>query len=80
MLKKLAPLSDRLIITGPNTTRTMPLEIIRKTAQSYRRQIEVVGNSHEALKRALSLADPRDLICITGSLYLVGEIKQAFSK
>ncbi|HVO66459.1 MAG TPA: folylpolyglutamate synthase/dihydrofolate synthase family protein [Syntrophales bacterium] len=79
MLKKLVPLAEHLIITKPDTVRTMPPEVIMKAAKSYRKRIEVVENSHEALKRALSLADPCDLICITGSLYLVGEIKRAFS-
>ena len=53
----------------------MPPEAIMRAAQSYQKRIEVVENSHEALKRALSMADQDDLICVTGSLYLVGEIK-----
>jgi dihydrofolate synthase/folylpolyglutamate synthase len=78
MLKKLVPLADLLIVTGPDTVRTLPPEAIMGAARSYQKQIEAVGNSCEALKRAFSMADPDDLICVTGSLYLVGEIKQAF--
>ncbi len=78
MLKKLVPLADLLIVTGPDTVRTLPPETIMGAARSYQKQIETVGNSCEALKRAFSMADPDDLICVTGSLYLVGEIKQAF--
>jgi dihydrofolate synthase/folylpolyglutamate synthase len=79
MLKKLVPLADRLIITRPNTERAMPPEAIVPVAHPYQKQTEVVENSHEALKRALSVADQDDLVCVTGSLYLVGEIKQLFS-
>ncbi len=79
MLKKLVPLADLLIVTGPDTVRTLPPEALIRAARSYRKRIEVVGNSCEALKRALSMADQDDLICVTGSLYLVGEIKRAFS-
>jgi dihydrofolate synthase / folylpolyglutamate synthase len=79
MLKKLAPLADRLIITRPNTERAMPPEAIVPVAHPYQKRTEVVENSHEALKRALSVADQDDLVCVTGSLYLVGEIKQLFS-
>ena len=79
MLKKLVPFADLLIVTKPDTIRTMPPEAIMKAAQLYRKRIEVVENSREALKRALSMADPDDLVCVTGSLYLVGEIKRAFS-
>ena len=79
MLKKLLPLGDRLILTSPDTERAMPPEAIVPVAKQYLRRIEVVKNSRDALKRALSIADKNDLICITGSLYLVGEIKRAFS-
>ena len=79
MLKKLLPLGDRLILTSPDTERAMPPEAIVPVAKQYLRRIEVVKNSRDALKRALSVADQNDLICITGSLYLVGEIKRAFS-
>lgn len=82
MLRKLVPLADRLIITKPDTVRAMPPEEIVPVAQKwqYNNRIEVVENSREALKRALSIADHNDLICVTGSLYLVGEIKRVFSK
>jgi dihydrofolate synthase/folylpolyglutamate synthase len=36
-------------------------------------QIYTVEESTEALDLALDLADPEDLICATGSLYLAGE-------
>jgi dihydrofolate synthase/folylpolyglutamate synthase len=82
MLKKLVPLADRLIITKPVTVRAMPVEEIVAVAQKWKNndRIEVVENSSEALKRALSIADSDDLICVTGSLYLVGEIKRVFSE
>ncbi len=79
MLKKLLPLGDRLILTSPDTERAMPAEALLPVAKQYLRRIEVVKNSREALKRALSIADQNDLICVTGSLYLIGEIKKAFS-
>jgi dihydrofolate synthase/folylpolyglutamate synthase len=82
MLKKLVPLAYRLIITKPGTVRAMPPEEIVPVAQKwqYNDRIEVVENSREALRRALSIADSDDLICVTGSLYLVGEIKRVFSE
>jgi dihydrofolate synthase/folylpolyglutamate synthase len=79
MLKKLLPLGDRLILTSPDTERAMPPETLLPVAKQYLRKIEVVKNPREALKRALSIADQDDLICITGSLYIVGEIKRVFS-
>jgi dihydrofolate synthase / folylpolyglutamate synthase len=80
MLKKLLPLGDRLILTSPDTERAMPPEALLPVAKKYLGRIEVVKNSREALKRALSIANRNDLICVTGSLYLIGEIKKAFSE
>ncbi|MEM7803011.1 MAG: cyanophycin synthetase [Chloroflexota bacterium] len=37
--------------------------------------IETVENPHDALKRALTLANDDDILWITGSLYLVGDLR-----
>lgn len=80
MLRKIAPLTDILIITRPCTERAMPPEKIMPVALKYHRgTVEVAEDSIKALKRALSLAKANDLVCATGSLYLVGEIKRAYS-
>lgn len=81
MLKKLVPLADRLIITKPDTVRAMlPQEIAAGVQKwQYNDRIELAESPHEALKRALSIAGLDDMICVTGSLYLVGEIKRIFS-
>jgi len=39
----------------------------------------VVENPSDALKEAMAAADADDLICVTGSLYLVGEIRGLLS-
>jgi dihydrofolate synthase/folylpolyglutamate synthase len=79
MLRTIVPLADHLIITRPQTDRAMPPGKIEPVASRHTPQgIEVIENSLDALKKAISLAGVNDLICVTGSLYLVGEIKQAF--
>ncbi|MCX5854262.1 MAG: bifunctional folylpolyglutamate synthase/dihydrofolate synthase [Deltaproteobacteria bacterium] len=79
MLKRIAPLTDRLIITRPQTERaTPPGEILPVALRYNHRNVEVIENSRDALKRALSLANLNDLICVAGSLYLVGEMKRVF--
>ena len=78
MLRRIVPLSDRLIVTRPQTYRAMPSEKIASVAARYTHNIDIIDNSIDALKHALTLADMNDLICVAGSLYLVGEIKKAF--
>jgi len=77
MLKQLAPLADVLILTKPATDRAKPPEELLSVAVRYHDRIELTQTTGEALKLALTKAGAQDLICCTGSLYLVGEIRQA---
>jgi dihydrofolate synthase / folylpolyglutamate synthase len=81
MLRKIIPLAYQLIITRPQTNRAMPPDKVKEMATRYmQHNLEIIDNSRNALKHALSLANVDDLICVTGSLYLVGEIKQLFQR
>jgi folylpolyglutamate synthase/dihydropteroate synthase len=42
----------------------------------HARRAEVLPDPAQALSRALELASPDDVIFITGSLYLVGELRR----
>jgi len=78
MLKRLLPLADMLILTRPKEERAASTGDLLSTIESrYRRHVEIVEDSGEALARARSLAGRDDLICVAGSLYLVGEVKKS---
>ena len=80
MLKKLAPFADRLILTSPKEKRALHPGDMLPVAKTYTNSIEVIGDSGKALSRAFALAGKDDLICVTGSLYLVGEIKKLWNQ
>ena len=44
-------------------------------AGHHARRVEVVPNPSHALERALELASPEDVVFITGSLFLVGDLR-----
>jgi dihydrofolate synthase/folylpolyglutamate synthase len=79
MLKKIAPLADMVIITRPDTERAVSPSELTAAARLYCDQVEVVADTRQALCRAMVVAAREDLICVAGSLYLVGEIKQAYT-
>ena len=79
MVKKLAPLADRIIITKPETERAVPPSELVELAKLSCGRVEVVAEPRQALQRAMAVAGEEDLICVTGSLYLIGEIKQAYT-
>ena len=80
MLKKLAALADAIIIAKPKTERAVPPEKLVCITALHGKHVEVVEQAGPALKRALALAGRDDLICATGSLYLIGEIKDAYDR
>ncbi len=79
MLKRLMPLADKIVLTKPKEARAASAEDLLSVASLHHGHIEVVDDPGEALARARSLAGADDLVCVTGSLYLVGEIKKHLS-
>jgi dihydrofolate synthase/folylpolyglutamate synthase len=71
----LFPLAARLILTQPRNARSAQLEDLRTLAENYAPGVsaELIPASDTAMAHALSC---NGLICVTGSLYLVGEVRQ----
>jgi dihydrofolate synthase/folylpolyglutamate synthase len=76
MGRKLFPLANEVILTRPNSDRALPLDLLLPAAREFNKNIQVIENPGNALKQALSQAGEEDLVCVAGSLYLVGEIKR----
>ncbi len=74
----LFPVAARIVLTQPTNPRAATLDVLAQLAQRYAHQIpfELAMSPARALKRAQELTPPAGLVCITGSLYLIGEIKQ----
>ena len=78
ILKAFLPLVNRVVITQPQNSRALAAKIISQNLNKYGRSGVVKGRVKEALKYALNQAKIKDLILITGSLYLAGEVARAF--
>jgi dihydrofolate synthase/folylpolyglutamate synthase len=77
MINRLASIADFLILTDPPTERARQADNYAAYASNQCR-VEIHHNPSDALQKAYSLAKAEDLICATGSLYLVGELKKIF--
>jgi len=77
----LFPKADRLILTTADNSRAMAatelLDFI--PAGIDRKNVFLAGNVEDALKKACELSSEDGLICVTGSLYLVGEAQKILS-
>ncbi|MDT4967014.1 MAG: dihydrofolate synthase / folylpolyglutamate synthase [Acidobacteriota bacterium] len=74
--KILFPIAEQLILTRPNNPRAADVELLLGLApQGFESsRITLTLNSDEALNAARARTPPNGTICVTGSLYLVGEI------
>ena len=80
MLKSLLPVCSRVIVTRAKTGRALdPLRLF-ETAKKTLSDVRIVSDVAQAFKQALAEADFNDVICIAGSLYVVGEAKAAIEK
>jgi len=79
-LRHLLPLADSAVFTPIDNPRTHTAETLLQSAQAWiaskptraPRTLLIAANPQDAFQRALSLAEPDDLVLITGSFYLVG--------
>lgn len=72
---ELFPLAQELIFTTPNQARAFQAQEIREISGETR--AHVIDSPAEALEFALN-APPEDVVLVTGSLYLVGEVRPLF--
>ena len=72
----LFPRADTVILTEPRQSRAISAEVLREITQHHAQNIEVVSDPVQALDRVFDLAHPDDAIFVTGSLYLVGDLRK----
>ncbi|MDH4067782.1 MAG: bifunctional folylpolyglutamate synthase/dihydrofolate synthase [Dehalococcoidia bacterium] len=79
MINELVSLSPQVIVTQTSHSRAAPLSTL--VAEFTKRGVEPGARRTvaEAISRALSLAGRTDVICVTGSLFVVAEALDYFS-
>ena len=72
-------MADVVIATQiPDNPRVMSAEVLQNAWENVCEKITACPTPEAAITKALSDASPTDLICITGSLYLVGQALEIF--
>jgi dihydrofolate synthase/folylpolyglutamate synthase len=75
-MRILLPLVDSLIVTQPHMNRAATADALAQAVPRADLVFSVIPNPWDAYCKVRDSADPCDLICVTGSLFLVGEILQ----
>ena len=80
MLERITSGADKVIFTRVNNVRTAdPDELAARYVELYGKMAQVAPTLEDALAIANRAVTKEDLICITGSFYLVGEAKVLFA-
>ena len=76
------PLAKNLILTQINNTRSANLETLRGIAERHlpADKISLANTSAEAIEMAVDKTSASGVICVTGSLYLIGEVRALLVK
>jgi len=79
MVAEIVPLCHEVVVTSPLTERSLDKNLLSREVMNYlpSSRVRMENGVGEALNRALEIAHTKDLICVTGSLYTVGEARRA---
>ena len=82
IMAEIVPLCQEVVVTSPRTERGLDKNLLRREVINYlpSGRVMMENGVGEALMRALEGANRDDLICVTGSLYTVGEAKRALKR
>jgi dihydrofolate synthase/folylpolyglutamate synthase len=75
MLAALAAVGDALVATRSSSARALPAARLAELAGRRFATIEAVEDAEEALARARALAGPEGAVLVTGSLYLLADLR-----
>ncbi len=71
----LFPQAAEVIFTAPRTSRAVSAAQLAEIASHHAARFSVLPDAERAFEHALAEAAPEDAIFITGSLYLVGQLR-----
>jgi len=78
MLGNLLPHCTRVILTRSKIDRALDPLMMKPVAEKYISDVQIVNDVGEAVQHALKTVPKDEVICISGSLYVVGEARAFF--
>ena len=79
-LSYIAPMAENIIFTITDPKRGEDPDILKDTAATYCKNVFSVRDPAEACSKALSLSDEDSALIVTGSFYLVSEIRTIMNR
>lgn len=76
MVKEITSIVNKVILTTPHSDRAENPEKLLDSIENHKDEVEIIQDYREAYKRALDIAEEEDLILISGSLYMIGDMRK----
>jgi dihydrofolate synthase/folylpolyglutamate synthase len=80
ILGHLLPACSRVILTSPKIDRALPVDTLYPIAAAITADVQKIPDVSRAIAFAVQNAQPDEVICVAGSLYVVGEAKAFLSQ
>ncbi|RVU54907.1 bifunctional folylpolyglutamate synthase/dihydrofolate synthase [Anaerosphaera multitolerans] len=80
MIHEFSKYADKLIIVDLSTSRKTELTVLLEEANKYMSNVSIISSLKEAIDIAVNNSTSKDMIVISGSLYLVSETKELINK
>jgi dihydrofolate synthase/folylpolyglutamate synthase len=81
MIDQLAEVANQFIITSHSVMgRAADPVRIAEEVERHSKPYEIVTDAKTAVRRALEISSRSDMICVTGSVFLVGETRELWTK
>lgn len=76
MVKTMVNLADRIITVTPHSDRAQIAEELKNVIDEHDIPCEAIDNYEEAYEKALSYCHKDDLLLLSGSLYMIGDMRK----
>ena len=81
MMRELALGADKIVFTATSGSRmAKPKDLCAEFEECSGKMAQIAETTDEALTIAMSAVSREDIICVTGSFYLVGEVKRILTE
>ena len=77
IVRELAPAASAIVVTRSRHPRSAPTAQLQGHCREYTNAVTEADNVPAALAQALARTEPEDLVCVTGSLFVVAEAREA---
>ena len=76
MIKEITPMAKKLYALTPHSERAELSEDLRKEILKYNKNVVATENYEDALEEVITEAKKDDLILVSGSLYMIGDMRK----